>query len=303
MEPNPSAGYNCNTFSADEAQNVVIRGIVIYDVYVTGDTPDLSLSGDDTIDGNDGHDIVYAGDGVDTVHGNNGDDQVFGNNGDDILFGDADQDDLIGGTGRTDSSSPTSAVDGRLDGADTIHGNDSFDAIAGDNSRMVRSTDDGDASDNTGRVGGEHVQRRCRPDDRAYGRKGVVGSVAGAGTSGNDKLPGDDQDDVAYGQGGNDGISGGAHQDVLEGNANGTATPRTPVWDYATWPTFEGDVIHDDSGAGRHRRRHRLDLPHGQRRRDLRHDEPGRRLAALQPARRHQGRHRRQAGRRGHGLR
>ena len=222
---------------------------MIYDVYVTGDTPDLSLSGDDDIFGNDGHDIVYSGDGVDTVHGNNGDDQVFGNNGDDILFGDADQDDLIGGTGRTDSSSPTSAVDGRLDGADTIHGNASFDAIAGDNSRMVRSTDDGDASDNTGAWEANTFNAAV---DRTIALMdvGVVGSAAGAGTSGNDKLLGDDQDDVVYGQGGNDGISGGAHQDVLEGNANGTGdAPNPDPAVYATWPTFEGDVIHGDNGA------------------------------------------------------
>ena len=159
---------------------MVIRHVVVYDVYTTGQSPDLTLSGDDTIDGNDGHDIVYGGDGVDTVHGNQGDDEIFGNNGGDILFGDEDQDDLIGGTGRTDSSSATSAVDGRLDGADTIHGNASFDAIAGDNARMVRSTTDGDASDNTGAwktnsfnaavdrtialmdVGDRRLARRCR---------------------------------------------------------------------------------------------------------------------------------------------
>ena len=247
-EPGASAGYNCNTFST-AAQHVVIRRVAIYDVYVTGESPDLSLSGDDTIAGNDGHDIVYAGDGTDTVHGNNGDDQVFGNNGGDILFGDADQDDLIGGTGRTDSGSAASAVDGRLDGADTIHGNDSFDAIAGDNSRMVRSTDDGDASDNTGAWEANTFNAAV---DRTIALMdvGVVATPAGAGTSGNDKLLGDDQDDVVYGQGGNDGISGGAHQDILEGNANGSGdAPNPDAGVYATWPTHEGDVIHGDSGA------------------------------------------------------
>jgi len=247
-EPDASAGYDCNTFSG-AAQSVVIRRVVIYDVYTTGQTPDLTLSGDDTINGNDGHDIVYGGDGVDTVHGNHGDDEVFGNNGDDILFGDEDQDDLIGGTGRTDSSSATSALDGRLDGADTIHGNGSFDAIAGDNARMVRSTTDGDASDNTG-------SWKTNTFNAAVDRTialldvGVVGSAAGAGTSGNDELLGDDADDVIYGQGGNDGISGGNDQDILEGNANGTGNAPDPDDTYgAAWPTFAGDVIHGDAGA------------------------------------------------------
>ena len=227
----------------------MIRGIVIYDVYVTGDTPDLSLSGDDTIDGNDGHDIVYAGDGVDTVHGN-GDDQVFGNiNGDDILFGDADQDDLIGGTGRTDSSSPTSAVDGRLDGRTR--------STATTASTPSRATTRGwsGAPTTATRATTPARGRRTRSTPPSTGRSrswtwASSGQRPAPVRAGNDRLLGDDQDDVAYGQGGNDGISGGAHQDVLEGNANGTGDALNPdPGIYATWPTFEGDVIHGDSGA------------------------------------------------------
>ena len=79
---------------------------------------------------------------------------------------------------------------------------------------------------------------------------GVVGSPAGAGTSGNDQLLGGAADDTVYGQGGNDGISGGADQDLLEGNANGTGNAPDPAGTYGgSWPAFAGDVIHGDAGA------------------------------------------------------
>ncbi|NDU78567.1 hypothetical protein GWI34_39175, partial [Actinomadura sp. DSM 109109] len=58
------------------------------------------------------------------------------------------QDDLVGGTGRTDSATPSSATDGRIDVGDVIQGEADFDAISGDNSRIVRQTQDGDAGDN-----------------------------------------------------------------------------------------------------------------------------------------------------------
>src|SRR4029453_5189094 len=231
------------------AVNVVIRVIQIWDVATVTTPAPAGTSGDDTINGEDAHDRIYGQGGGDHIQGGLNDDFVFGNAGDDTIFGNEGQDDLIGGTGRTDSSSATSAVDGRLDGVDTIHGNDSFDAIAGDNARMVRSTTDADASDNPGlwktNTFNAAIDRTIALMDVA-----VVGTPAGTGTSGNDKLLGDNQDDVIYGQGGNDGISGGNDQDVLEGNANGTGNaPNPDATAYPTWPNFAGDVIHGDAGA------------------------------------------------------
>ena len=45
----------------------------------------------------------------------------------------------------TDSATPASATDGRIDANDVIQGEADFDAIAGDNVRIVRQTQDGDA--------------------------------------------------------------------------------------------------------------------------------------------------------------
>jgi Ca2+-binding RTX toxin-like protein len=243
------SGFVCNTFRVGDAVNVVIRVIQIWDVATVTTPAPAGTSGGDTINGEDAHDRIYGQGGGDHIQGGLNDDFVFGNAGDDTIFGNEGQDDLIGGTGRTDSSSPSSAADGRLDGADTIHGNDSFDAIAGDNARMVRSTTDADTSDNTG-LWKTNTFNAAIDRTIALMDVGVVGAPASAGTSGNDKLLGDDQDDVIYGQGGNDGISGGNDQDVLEGNANGTGNaPNPDATAYPTWPNFAGDVIHGDAGA------------------------------------------------------
>lgn len=242
-------GYVCNTFRAGDAENVVSRRIQLTDVATATSTPAAGSFDNDTIGGQDGHDRLYGQGGDDAIEGGQNDDFVFGNAGSDTIFGNEGQDDLVGGTGRTDSALAATAEDGRLDGADVIHGNADFDAIAGDNARIVRQTQDADASDDTGlwkaNTFNNAVDRLISLMDVA-----TVVTPAGAGTSGNDQLLGGDADDVVYGQGGNDGISGGADQDLLEGNANGAGNAPDPAGTYGgAWPAFEGDVIHGDAGA------------------------------------------------------
>ena len=248
-EPNGSAGYDCNTFKAADAADVVIRRIQIWDVATTAVAAPAGTSAGDTIGGQDGHDRLYGQGGDDYVEGGGNDDLVFGNNGADVINGNDGQDDLVGGTGRTDSATPASATDGRLDGADVIQGQADFDAIAGDNARVVRQTQDADANDNTGLWKANTFNGAV---DRliALMDVGIVGTPADASTSGNDQLLGGAADDVVYGQGGNDGISGGDDQDLLEGNANGSGNAPDPAATYgAAWPTVAGDVIHGDAGA------------------------------------------------------
>jgi Ca2+-binding RTX toxin-like protein len=242
-------GFVCNTFrnAVPAVQNVVVRRIQLWDVATTAVTPGAGTSGNDTADGQDGHDRVYGQGGGDDLKGGGNDDFVFGNAGADTIRGGDGQDDLIGGTGRTDSATPATAVDGRLDDGDVIYGEADFDAIAGDNSRMVRKTNGADD---------DHGQWTANSFNAAVDRLialmdvGVVGTPAGAGTSGNDQLLGGDADDVVYGQGGNDGISGGEGQDIAEGNANGSGNAPDPAGTYGgAWPAFAGDVIHGDAGA------------------------------------------------------
>jgi Ca2+-binding RTX toxin-like protein len=250
-EPNGSAGYDCNTFRLDAA-DVVIRRIQLSDVATTGAAAPAGSSAGDTIGGQDGHDRLYGQGGDDWIEGGGNDDFAFGNADSDTIFGGDGQDDLIGGTGRTDSADQATATDGRLDAGDIILGEGDFDAIAGDNARMVRQTQDGDTGPNADSTGLWKANTFNSAVDRliALMDVAVVGSPAGAGTSGNDQLLGGAADDTVYGQGGNDGISGGADQDLLEGNANGTGNAPDPAGTYGgSWPVFAGDVIHGDAGA------------------------------------------------------
>ena len=93
-------------------------------------------------------------------------------------------------------------IDGRLDGEDTIFGDGGGDAIAGDNTVIER------ALAGTGAV---DPRRPAQPDALDVVRRitrerdvALVGTPAGAGTSGDDVIYGNDGVDVAYGQGGDD---------------------------------------------------------------------------------------------------
>ena len=250
-EPNTSSGYNCNTFRASDTADVVIRRIQIWDAHTTAFVPAAGTFANDTLGGQDGHDRLYGQGGDDAIEGGGNDDLAFGNAGADAINGNDGQDDLVGGTGRTDSATAASATDGRIDGADVIQGQADFDAIAGDNARVVRQTQDADTSDDTGLWKSNTFNGAV---DRLIALMDVATTADGAalanGTSGNDQLLGGAADDVVYGQGGNDGISGGDDQDLLEGNANGTGNAPDPAGTYGgAWPAFAGDVIHGDAGA------------------------------------------------------
>ena len=149
---------------------------------------------------------------------------------------------------------PSTATDGRLDAGDIIQGEADFDAIAGDNARIVRQTQDGDAGERRTTPASGRRTRSTARSTALIALMDVATTTDDApltnGTSGNDQLLGGDADDVVYGQGGNDGISGGNDQDLLEGNANGTGNAPDPAGTYGVaWPAFAGDVIHGDAGA------------------------------------------------------
>ena len=251
-EPNGSAGYDCNTFRADAADTVDPADPARRRRHDRRRRSGGLCRGGDTIGGQDGHDRLYGQGGDDWIEGGGNDDFAFGNADADTIFGGDGQDDLVGGTGRTDSADQATATDGRLDAGDIIHGEGDFDAIAGDNARMVRQTQDGDTGPNADATGLWKANTFNSAVDRliALIDVGIVGAPAGAGTSGNDQLLGGAADDTVYGQGGNDGISGGADQDLLEGNANGSGDAPDPAGTYGgSWPAFAGDVIHGDAGA------------------------------------------------------
>jgi Ca2+-binding RTX toxin-like protein len=222
---------------SDEASNIVRRRTVLFDVATVDFAPRAVAAGGDKIYGEASYDLLYGQGDNDFLHGGGGDDHIEGNAANDHLWGDDGQDDLIGGSGRTISDDPASAMNDRLDGADTmyghsgeiIHGEEPLcevlvdnssddrasgdqDVLVGDNATITRPLDEAERWQiNTFHSGVvryvwffDVATIRYRPDSR---------------TSGDDTIYGQFQEDWLYGQGANDTLSGGSADDLLEGNA------------------------------------------------------------------------------------
>jgi Ca2+-binding RTX toxin-like protein len=207
------------------ATDIVRRAVKLYDVATTTSTPAAGTSDGDTITGDDGADQIFGQGGDDTISGGGDDDYVEGNAGNDTLSGNLGRDDVIGGGSANDGViSATSVGDTLLDGSDTIHGNESGDAIAGDNARITRGpaappttaatlwqTDPNTEADVTGdRDPVRFVQQ--------FDLDKVGSTTPSATTSGGDSLSGDDGRDIMVGQGGDDTMSGGEGVDYMAGN-------------------------------------------------------------------------------------
>ncbi len=223
---------------APEASNVIRRSITLYDVATASAPAAPGTNAADELYGEGSHDVVYGQGGDETISGGSGDDYIEGNDGNDTIFGNADQDDLIGGSGRVISDDPSSAVDGRRDGADTIYGADhasdlpnDFDVIAGDNATILRPLSGGHWQVNT--FNASYMRTLFLYD------VGTADQPAASGTSGGDTLFGEGSADLMYGQGADDLMSGGSGDDYMEGNAASD--------------TMNGDADNDDmvGGTGR----------------------------------------------------
>lgn len=196
-----------DAFSTDTV-GMVRRHIILFDVATTTFTPIQGTSSADILDGESGRDILYGQGGDDTLIGGPGDDYIEGNAGSETIHGSAGNDDIIGGTGRINDDGPT-GVNGRVDSADELHGDDGFDILAGDNAILVRKVVNGRWLMNTFNSGIQHEPRILLDRD----------SPNPSQISGDDRLFGDVDDDLLYGQGNDDSASGGAGDDYLEGNA------------------------------------------------------------------------------------
>ena len=256
----PLSGGNeiMDTFSPTTT-GVTRRTVQLLDVATTTFTPPAGSSGNDTVWGDAGRDIQYGQGGNDTLRGGTGDDYMEGNAGNDILYGDAGQDDVVGGTGRTTTDNyfstkadDVTAVDGRLDGNDTVYGGDGLgmasaadhDVVLGDNARLDRPLDPAglwiyiqfDQWNREASAVGVAVQRLIVPLD-----KPLMNVSPGAGTSGADHLNGENGDDVIYGQTGNDVIHGNNDNDVLYGD----------LGDDDMYGDLGNDVIYGQGGIDR----------------------------------------------------
>jgi Ca2+-binding RTX toxin-like protein len=217
----------------NDVLGVVRRRVVLFDMPTTLDpNAAVGYSGNERILGGAGHDIIYGQGGDDELQGGALDDYLEGDSGVDSLYGQAGQDDIVGGTGRRVSDDSSSALDGRLDGAEVAFGDDDpnlrplsgiddYDVLAGDNATVIR---DGDPFF-TGVSGSWQVNSFNAAIRRSLWLYdvGVAGAPAAPGTFGADRLYGQAADDVLYGQGGDDYLEGGDGDDYLEGNEGADA--------------------------------------------------------------------------------
>lgn len=155
----------------------------------------------DVIGGDAGDDRIYGQAGGDALDGDAGDDSIEGNSGADLINGGTGDDDLVGGSSALDGVNDDGrSGDGRLDGGDTIHGDDGVDWIAGDNAWISRNVPSG------------------APALIVLFDVGTTASTPAPGTSGPDTIFGDALGDQIFGQGASDTIEGNDGDDYIEGN-------------------------------------------------------------------------------------
>ena len=162
----------------------------------------------------------------DTVNGGADDDYAEGNVGADTINGNTGRDDLVGGGSANDGViSATSVGNGLIDGADTMHGNESGDVVSGDNARVARQPAAPAASAATLWVTDPNTDVDAAGDRdpvrsvQLFDLDKVGSATPSAATSGGDGMFGDDGRDIMAGQGGNDTMSGGEGVDYMAGIA------------------------------------------------------------------------------------
>lgn len=135
-------------WQTDRNTAAVVRATALYDVQTVGSAVSATLSGGDTIGGDDGPDQIFGQGANDLISGGAGFDYIEGNYADDTIRGDDGQDDLIGGGSAADGVIDADRSGDRLlDGQDRIYGDTagapaadaSGDVIAGDNARIDRA--------------------------------------------------------------------------------------------------------------------------------------------------------------------
>ena len=208
------------------ASDIVRRGVTLLEVATTTVTPPAGTGAADTINGDDGADQLFGQAGDDTVNGGADDDYAEGNVGADTINGNTGRDDLVGGGSANDGViSATSVGNGLIDGADTMHGNESGDVVSGDNARIARQPAAPAASAATLWVTDPNTDVDAAGDRdpvrsvQLFDLDKVGSATPSAATSGGDGMFGDDGRDIMAGQGGNDTMSGGEGVDYMAGIA------------------------------------------------------------------------------------
>ncbi|MFC4174086.1 calcium-binding protein, partial [Microvirga sp. GCM10011540] len=189
-------------------------------------------AGDDKVEGGAGHDTLHGDAGLDELRGGDGNDTLVGGADRDTMSGDAGNDQLQGGEG--DDVLQGGLNDDVLDGgqgADRLSGGSGFDfayynsgSAVGIDVDLVRGTGlggeaEGDVLAYIDGVFGSYGDDKLSGDDNdnVLNGGGYVFASGGAEDGGNDTLRGRGGNDKLNGEGGDDVLDGGAGADTLTG--------------------------------------------------------------------------------------
>ncbi|MEO1265010.1 MAG: M10 family metallopeptidase C-terminal domain-containing protein [Pseudomonadota bacterium] len=178
-----------------------------FDTLFGGTSNDTIYGGEggDTISGGKHKDYLYGDGGGDLIHGNSGDDYIYGGDGDDVIYGDSGNDRIEGGAGN-DRLIGGSGDDKFTDSAgyDIIDGGSGFDTI-----------------DYSGGLTPVHVNLETRSAGApGAGGLDILTSIEGVkATTGDDRLFGDNKDNLFLGLEGDDLFWGRAGSDTFKGGA------------------------------------------------------------------------------------
>jgi len=202
-----------------------------------GLTPAAATSGGDLLSGGGSTDVLLGQGGADRVQGNAGMDYAEGGPGSDWIEGNAGVDDLVGGSYVADSGNPAL---GQPDGADMIFGGAHADVILGDNGSILRL------------IAGDQptsVTVRLAADGSAFPARIITlldKVAADTNRSGDDRISGGAEVDLAWGQDGNDVMTGDGDADYLEGNGGGDTMRGDAALNSTVppqmWPGAPGDM-------------------------------------------------------------
>ena len=197
-----SVNLKTNTHSGGEAKGdnlANVENIVgsKHDDNLTGDNNDnviIGTGGSNAVYGEEGNDNIYGADGNDTIYGGNGDDIIEGKRGDDIIYGGGGSDTISGDRGND-------TIDGGS-GADFIDGGWGNDTVSYESSRLAVNI-----NLETSAYSGGDAQ-----GDSLVNIENIIGS------NHNDRLIGNNSNNIIYKGRGRDYIDGRGGFDTLKTN-------------------------------------------------------------------------------------
>ena len=238
-------GYGNDNIHGGEDNDLIFGGADNDELYgdngddrIYGDNlkENVTVHGNDYIDGGKGNDYLVGGGGDDWIVGGEGNDTLYGDDcqsgfelntvmaGDDYLSGGAGNDNLIGGYGNDtlDGGTGDDLIIGG-GGCDIIYGGEGNDQIAGDFSLAVDTHIDATNDEYNDVIyagSGDDLVLGQLGDDLIYGGEGNDRLYGDMGEKASEHHPQNNGNDTIFGENGNDYIDGGYGNDYLDGGAD-----------------------------------------------------------------------------------